>query len=281
MSEQIVQFIPQPVQTRDLAGLYLSHNLRQPAFSAEKPFVYSNFVTSLDGRIAVPHPKRPGMVVPEQIANDRDWRLFQELAVQADLLITSGRYLRDYADGRVQEILRVYDDPDFTDLKAWRLSQNLPLYPDLAVISGSLDFPIPKALTQGDRTVVVFTTAQADPERIRAKEKDLARVLIAGDETVEGDRLIGQLGELGYQTIYSVTGPKVLHLLLVADQLDRLYLTFANRILGGRPFSSIVEGDLLPTPYDFKLFSLCLDPAGLGGLGQLFAGYQHAPKHNV
>jgi len=68
--------------------------------------------TQLDGRIAVPHPTRPGLTVPETIANDRDWRLFQELAAQADLIISSGRYLRDWADGRAQEILRV-DDPKF------------------------------------------------------------------------------------------------------------------------------------------------------------------------
>ena len=54
-----------PIQNTDsaLKGLYLSHDLRSLA-TAEKPFVYSNYVTSLDGRIAVPHPSRPGLVVP-------------------------------------------------------------------------------------------------------------------------------------------------------------------------------------------------------------------------
>ena len=215
-------------------------------------------------------------MVPENIANPRDWRLFQELAVQADILITSGRYLRDYADGRAQEILRVYDDPEFADLKAWRLDQGLPLYPDLAVISGSLDFPVPAALTRDNRSVLVFTTSQADPDRVQAKEAQLAKVIVAGDTTVNGDQLIDTLSELGYGTIYSSTGPKVLHLLLASGRLDRLYLTYANRILGGNPFSSIVEGELFPEPHDFQLFSLYLDPLALDGLGQLFAGYQRA-----
>ena len=39
------------------------------------------------------------------------------------LVITTGRYLRDYAAGKAQEILRVYDDPRFADLKAWRAAQ--------------------------------------------------------------------------------------------------------------------------------------------------------------
>ena len=59
------------------------------------------------------------MMVPKNIVNDRDWRLYQELAAQADLIISSGRYLRDWADDRAQEILQV-DNPEFADLKTWR-----------------------------------------------------------------------------------------------------------------------------------------------------------------
>ena len=53
-----------------------------------RPFVYTNYVTSIDGRIAIPRPEGQGMMVPKETANDRDWRLFQELAVQADVIIS-------------------------------------------------------------------------------------------------------------------------------------------------------------------------------------------------
>jgi riboflavin biosynthesis pyrimidine reductase len=278
MYEKITRLLPGLQEGLNLAGLYLEHNLRTLSGPGEKPFVYSNFVTSLDGRIAVPHPTRSGLVVPDQVANARDWRLFQELAVQADILITSGRYLRDYADGRAQEILRVYDEPAFADLKAWRLDRGLRLYPDLAVISGSLNFPVPPALTAEDRSVLVFTTGQSDAARVADLESQLARVIVAGDETVEGEQLIAKLSQEGYQTIYSATGPKVLHLLLAAGKLDRLYLTFANRILGGHPFSTIVDGNLLNPPVDFNLHSLYFDPQGLNGLGQLFASYNRVTR---
>ncbi len=123
--KKILQLYPAPAQDRPLAGTYLAHQLRQYSRKTGQAFVYGNFVTSLDGRIAIPHPTRPGLMVPKNTANDRDWRLYQELAAQADLIISSGRYLRDWADGRAQEILRV-DDPEFADLKAWRLDQGLP-----------------------------------------------------------------------------------------------------------------------------------------------------------
>ncbi len=124
-ADLVTRLYPQPSGQESLHGLYLSHDLRALADAMDRPFVYSDYVVSLDGRIAVPHSTKPGLTVPKAIANDRDWRLFQELAVQADVVITSGRYLRDYADGRAQEILRVYDDPRFADLKEWRLSRGL------------------------------------------------------------------------------------------------------------------------------------------------------------
>ena len=244
MNDSVLRLYPLPAEEKALTGLYLSHDLRQYSQASNEAFVYTNYVTSLDGRIAIPHPTRPGLMVPKAIANPRDWRLFQELAVQADVLITSGRYLRDYADGRAQEILRVHDDPQFADLKDWRVKQGLSPQPDWALISGSLDFSIPEALIQGGRSLLIFTTSQADPERIKPLESQVGKVIVAGDEGVNGKLLIDNLAELGYNTVYNTTGPKVLHLLLEAGALDRIYLTYANRILGGKPFASIVDGDL-------------------------------------
>lgn len=266
----ILQLYPHPA-TLPLQGLYLNHNLRR--LEKKEPFVYANFVASLDGRIAIPDREKGGMQVPSQIANERDWRLFQELAIQADLIITTGRYLRDYAAGKAQEILRVYDDPRFADLRAWRARQGLPIQPDLAVISSSLDFPIPDALTHGGRRVLVVTDRNADPQRVRGLETSLGQVLVAGDERVQGRTFVQRMGELGYRFIYSAAGPKIAHMLLADDALDRLYLTQVCRILGGAPFSSIVEGPLLKEEVNLPLLSLYYDPSVFHGAGQLFGCY--------
>jgi len=273
VKDTIIQLYPLANQEVPIKKLYLQHNLLERQSVKGSIFIYSNFITSLDGRIAIPRASGKGMKVPESIANPRDWRLFQELAVQADILITSGRYLRDYAKGHSQEILQVYDDPAFADLKEWRQDKGFQPLPDLAVISKSLDFPIPEVLTHGDRAVHVITTQDADPARIHEIEQGLGNLIFAGEKLVDGQELALQLANLGYRTVYSTAGPKVFHLLLSADVLDRLYLTHASRILGGEPFSSILEGNLLETPVDFELKSLYLDPKGLEGLGQLFSCY--------
>jgi len=275
MNDSVLQMYPECGEKRPFHHLYLNHNLRQESTASGKPFVVANFVASVDGRIAIPHPSGIGLMVPKNVANERDWRLFQELAAQADLIISSGRYLRDWADGRAQEILRT-DEPQFADLRAWRQAQGLKPQPDIAIISGSLNFPIPDILTSDGRKVVVFTKADADPARIAEIEAQAGQVVIAGDGQVEGTQLVQAISELGYQTVYSAAGPKILHLLLAAGVLDRLYLTTVNRLIGGAPFASIVDGGVLETAVDLTLHTLYFDAAGLDGLGQLFASYNRA-----
>lgn len=272
MNDNVLQLYPPPSDEKSLKGLYLSHELRKESESTGKTFVYSNFISSLDGRIAVAHPTRPGLMVPKETANERDWRLFQELATQADMVISSGRYLRDWEDGRAQEILEV-DDPRFEDLRQWRLSEGLPPHPDIAIISGSLSFPIPEVLTQGGRKVIVITIAKADKERIQQIESKGAKVFLAGEDSVNGQEMIRIMTELGYKTVYSSAGPKIHHLLLAGKVLDRLYLTFADRILGNKTYSTIVEGFQFSPAIDMNLRRLYYDPHALSGLGQLFGTY--------
>ncbi len=267
---QVTQLYPTHA-TRPLEGLYLAHELRNAA--ADQTFVYANFVASLDGRIAVRDAAKGGMKVPRNVANERDWRLFQELAIQADLIITTGRYLRDYAAGKAQEILRVYDDPRFADLVAWRAGQGLSPQPDLVVVSSTLDFPVPDALTHGGRHVIIVTDRRADAARIKALEAQVGRVYVAGDDHVRGDEFVRLMAELGYRLIYSAAGPKIAHMLLAGGVLDRLYLTQVSRVVGATPFSSIVEGPLLDAPVDLPLISLAFDPYAFEGVSQLFGCY--------
>jgi riboflavin biosynthesis pyrimidine reductase len=268
----IKQLYPQQAGELPLEGAYLAHDLRQFGIRNGRPYIYSNYITSVDGRIAIPREDGSGMTVPKDTANERDWRLFQELAVQADLIISSGRYLRDWAEGRAQEILRV-DDPQFADLRQWRLERGLSPQPDIAIISGSLRFPIPEVLTAGGRKVIVFTTASADPGRIQVIEENAGQVIVAGEKGVEGADMARHMANLGYQSVFNSTGPKVLHLLLAGRALDRLYVTYANRLLGGQPFSSIVEGPLLTPAIDLSTNAIYYDEFGLGGLGQMFVSY--------
>jgi riboflavin biosynthesis pyrimidine reductase len=272
MAGTVLQLLPQPSRECELNGLYLAHDLRQYARARKEPYIYANFVTSLDGRIAVKAAHGGGRTVPPNVANERDWRLYQEMAAQSSLVLSTGRYLRDWAEGRAQEILQV-EDPRFADLREWRVERGLRRQPDIGIISASLDFPLPPLLREGGRRVVFFTTQQADLERVRELQRVAGEVRIAGKKRVSGGLLRRRIQELGYKTVYSGAGPQVLSMLLEARVLDRLYLTITNRILGGDEFDTIVKGPYLKPPVDFKLDSLYFDPYGLEGLGQMFVAY--------
>ncbi len=272
MNKPITQLLPQPTQEHPLHGLYLNHNLRQYSGQYGRPFVFSNYVVSLDGRIAIPHPSRPGLMVPKAIANERDWRLLQELTAQSDIILSTGRYLRDIADGRAQEFLQI-DDPKFADLRDYRQKQGLSPYPDVAIISRSLDFPIPELLTEGGRKVLIFTNGSPDPERVAELEAQAGQVIVAGDDGVDGAQMVAHLTLMDYQVVFAASGPKILHMLLTSGLIDRLYITQTSRILGGDPFATIVEGQTFDFPYDMTLSTLYYDPHAPENLGQLLAAY--------
>ncbi|WP_396958518.1 RibD family protein [Nitrosomonas sp.] len=272
MDEPIIRLYPQPGGEQSLKGTYLAHNLRQHA-SEDQAFVYTNFVVSLDGRIALPRGETQGMNVPRSIANNRDWRLFQELAAQADLIIISSDYIHNWAQGKAPEILQV-DEPQFADLGDWRRACGLSPQADVAIISKNLRFSIPDVLTAGGRKVIVFTTADPDPVCVREIEKHAVRIIIAGDrKSVNGTTMVDYMTDLGYRTIFSSAGPQILYLLLTSNVLNRLYMTQACRILGGNSYASLVEGELLKPAVDLTLNSLYLDPPGQDGLSQLFIAY--------
>ncbi len=274
--QKIIRLYPEPAGEVALEGAYLALDLSKHHHQQTKPLVYANFVQSLDGRIAVPRTHGSDILsVPTSTANSRDWRLFQELAAQADVLLSSGRYLRDWAAGRAQEILQV-DDKRFSDLRSWRAERGLVEHPDIAILSESLDFEVPELLQTGGRKALVFTTEKADPGRIEALKPLVSRVVIAGKEGVEGKLLVEALAGMGYRSIYSAAGPRVLHTLLSAQVLDRLYLTVTPMLLGGERFAGILEGSLLEPPIKMRIESVFLDPSAFNGSGQLFLSYLRA-----
>ena len=257
--------------TLPLEGAYLGH-----LPETGRPCFYANFVSSLDGRIALTAPHRRTHQVPPAIANARDWRLYQELGAQADVLITSGRYFRQFAEGEAQDTLPVGDAERFADLHDWRRRQGLAPQPDIAVLSASLELP-EQALRfylERGRRIHLFTGEDAPAERIGDLERLGVEVHFTGTgHMAEGEATARHLERLGYRRIYLIAGPFVLYTFIRAGVLDRLYLTLAHRILAGEDFDTFCFGPELVPPPNLRLVSLLLDPEAPAGAGQLLAAY--------
>lgn len=265
-----------PVHQQDLAleGLYLEHDLYSKG-STGKPYVYSNFITSLDGRIAIADDAHTTHIVPAASANSRDWRLYQELAGQADLLVTSGRYFRQSLLGEAQDELPVGSQQAFDDIREWRTARGLAPQPDIAIMSSSLNIPLAALEPYRTRRLHVITGEDADPAKIAALQDNDIPVILAGSGTrVDGRQMLDELARQGYRSIYAIAGPAVFHTLLESRIVDRLYLTITQQILGGDNYDTLSRGNSLQPAQGMQLVGLCHDPHAPDDAGQLFGVFE-------
>ena len=255
-----------------LTGLYLSQRFGPPLVRS-RPFVYTNFIASLDGRISLPDPRMLKRIVPPSIANARDWRLFQELAASADALVVSGRYVRDLPRGVSARSFPVSSKPHFADLIEWRRGRGLSPQPAVVIVTASLDLPPLDAVAESGRDVYVATGRTAPAGKAAAIEAQGANVVRAGSGAlVEGGRLVEALTRNGYSNIAMISGGQVLEALVLDDVLDRLYLTLACRMLGGTSFDTLFTGPVLETAARFSLEALHYDAASASESASATAG---------
>jgi hypothetical protein len=132
--DPLLRLYPPPIEEVPVRGLYLQRDLTFPS-NRGRPWVYTNSIVSLDGRIAIDEPNRKKQVIPNAITNPRDWRLYQELGAQADALITTDRYLRELAEGAAKATVPMSSAPEYSDLRQWRKAKGLPEQSALIVLS--------------------------------------------------------------------------------------------------------------------------------------------------
>lgn len=274
MPTPVTRLFPLPGAQQPLEGLYLQHQLHTKG-QPNRPFVYSNFITTLDGRIAIGSSDRTTHTVPAAAGNLRDWRLYQELAGQADLLITSGRFYRQSAIGEAQDILPVDGQPAFADIRDWRIARGLCAQPDIAILSGSLDIPLTALEPYRERRILVITGEAANQTKLKKLQGHGIEVIYAGTGTqVDGSIMIPALAARGYRSIYAIAGPAVFHTLLQARVVDRLYLTITQQLLGGDVFDTLTRGPLLAPVQGMQLVNLYHDPYAPANAGQLFGSFE-------
>jgi riboflavin biosynthesis pyrimidine reductase len=274
MIAKVLPLYPEPGPAQPLKGLYLNHRLFE-AGSAQSPFVYANFVSSLDGRIALVDPGSGESYLPKGLGGGNDFRLFQELHAQADCLITHGGYLRTLNQRRLGNVLQVGASGDGADLICWRREKGLAEQPAVVIASGTLDFPIPDSIRAHEQTLYIATGQQADPKRVQAlRGQGFELIFAGGDKMVEGAPLVEALGRLGYRCLYLIAGPRMLKTMLRDRQLARLYLTLTHCMLGGEQFHTMISGPPLGSAGCLKLRSLYYDQGRPEENGQWFAQFE-------
>jgi len=270
----VLRIYPAPAQAQPLSGTYLDIRLHRQATDGDV-LIYANYIASLDGRIALPdlHGEQG---VPASLANPRDWRLYQELAAQSDIMLTSARYFRQLAKGNAQDLLPVGAGEAYADLRDWRRAQGLQAQPDVAIVSASLNIPQAALAKVQDRRILLLTTAAADTEKIAKLEGLGVQVIIAGERRVEGALLKQALIANAYRSAYMIAGAALHATLVQAEVLDYLFLTTRHMLLGGDDFRTIMQGNLT-IPSELELLTRYHDADGR----QDFACYRFTGRAGV
>lgn len=274
MSETVQKLFPAPSETVALRGLYLNLKLHELG-TAQRPFVYANFLSSLDGRIALEDADGVAYL-PKSLTTPDDFRLFLELEAQADCLITHGGYLRSLAAGRLGNILQIGQRPEHADLAAWRVAHGLTPQPAVVIASASLDFPLPDSLREHGQTCYIATGQKADPAKVDYWREQGCEVIFAGEnQRVEGGPLVRALGERGLRSLYLIAGPDILDTMIRDGQLGRLFQTITHQLMGGLAFRTVSPGPEFGPGGHLKLRSLYYDPHSPDDTGQWFAQFDN------
>ncbi len=260
MPFSLTRLYPPDGQGQPLEGLCLAHHLLDHA-QPDTPYIYSSFIMSLNGAIAV-DDGADEWSHPRTLTDPRDLRLLCELMAQADCLITSGSYLRDLERGSLGNLLQLPKESEYQDLHDYRARHHASPYPSVLVVSRSLDFDVPASIAEHHQTLRVLTPKDAPAERIKALESQNIEVIVTDDtDWVGHDAVLHHLKDLKARTAYLFCGPQMNGLLLQAQQLDRLYMTWLHRLHGGHP--ALTAGAFLPadTSFDLTMGELFWAPA--------------------
>lgn len=278
MNKQVVRLYPAPNQTEPRRGLYLSRT-GLVAHNPSLPFIYANFLTSLDGRIAVSEDAGITYQLPEALKSEEDFDLLMELYAQADCIITHAGYMRALARGELGNVLQLPQGERYQYLHDWRQQQGLKPQPDVLILSTSLQFPWHASLDENDQQVNILTTEQAAlSERSAWQEHDRPVHVLGTQDRVDADLLYQFLQHQQYRSVYLMAGPDLLQDLVQHQYVDRFFITMSHQLLGGEHMKSLLPGELLGTNGHLQLASLHMDEVDSTGLGQWYAEFTFKQK---
>ena len=206
------------------------------------PVVYSNFVESLDGVVALEARQSSGSVISGHHEGDRF--LMALLRACADAVLLGAGTLRATPNHRwVAEAVLPDLAASFAELRRQR---GLAPEPRLVLVTAQGEFDVNHPAVQAG--ALVLTTA-ATAKRLAPTLPATCEVRVAGAESVDLGMAVGRLHRDGLATILTEGGPTVIGELLKAGRLDEMFVTLAPVLAGRRGGGRLgmVEGaTLLP-----------------------------------
>ena len=180
----------------------------------ERPYVFTNFALTVDGRTAI--AGRSG-----KIGSVTDTAMLVGLRTRADAVMIGSGTLRAERYGRLL--------PDASK-RAQRERIGLSQEPLAVLVSGSMDLPWDAPMFCEGGRILIFTTSEVEPPDTATA----LRVVRQEGENVDLAAALNHLrGERGIRSLLCEGGP-VLHEALLREELvDELFITVGPQIGGG------------------------------------------------
>jgi riboflavin-specific deaminase-like protein len=237
----------EPVSAADVLDSIGFHD-RAPA---DRPYVFMNFVATLDGRAAVDGHT-------QALGSEADLDMLLSLRAAADALLIGSGTLR--AEGYARLV-------GSEERRARRVAAGLAEDPTAVLISRSLDLPWETAglFKAPEQPVIVYTHSDEQPPAVAA-QVELVRL-----EEATPAAALADLRRRGVRALLCEGGPRLHRSLLAAGLVDELFLTITPLLTGDELEPTIVAGGKLPEPLGLDL--LWVLQAGK----ELFCRYGAAP----
>lgn len=183
------------------------------------PWVRANFITSIDGAVAVDG-------LSGGLATPADQRIYHLLRSLCDVvLVGSGTAL-------AENYGPVAFDPAVRDRRA---EAGLAPVPPIAVVTGSARIPADHRLFgASDAAPIVLIGETADERRVDALIGAGARVIRLPGSSVEPAAIVAALAELHLLRVLCEGGPSLIGSMIEADLVDEFCLTTAPVLAAGR-----------------------------------------------
>ena len=221
-----------------LSELY-DGDLHFPPSPAERPFVISNFVSTLDGVVSYEiKGQAGGSTISGSDTADRF--IMGLLRASADAIIVGARTVNDVSPESLW--IPEYTYPDAKHLyRQYRVNVlQKPEYPLLVIVSGSGRLELERAIfrTPGVRSVVITTSTGRDA-LVRAGATKVPSIQVhaldASSGTIAPLAMMRLLyGQLGVRRLLHEGGPVLFGQFLAAEAVDELFLTLSPQIAGRR-----------------------------------------------
>lgn len=216
-------------------------NLKFPSI-ASRPFFYSNFVSTVDGKVVV-------TIDPQgywPIGSSADRETMTELRAPADALIHGATTAMGH------RTLDSLTKPEFTkQRKKHGKKPELPYF----VLAGHPTLELQSTFTNTSNIPLYLVTTEKAfvPPELEA----MATIIRFGKERVDLQKLSTYMHKKGYKNVLVEGGPHVMGSFLAEDLIDELFLTIAPKIFGNDNHSTLTfaEGHLFH-PKDIKKLEL-------------------------